>query len=322
LQVINVTNPAHPVRVGGEATNGPAIGVAVAQDHAYVLDGRSNLRIFDISDPTNVVSVGSIVTGAADLAVAGDYVYLASPVGLEVINVSDPQTPVAIGQCQTAGFAAAVAVSGNYAYLTDALGLQVIDVSDPTNCVHVGGDAGGDYGDVAVSGHYAFVTDYDDSAGLRIFDVSDPTNCVFVGGSGLPTYARRVAAAGRYAYVTDRDDGLHVIDISDPANPQVAGVYYTGFGGAGVIVVGGRIYMTAGAPGLLVIPTLRDVQFSVRVQATAGETFTLEAAIDLSALNPWTPLVTTNVATMPFDFVDFDVRVSEKPQKFYRVRQP
>ena len=28
------------------------------------------------------------------------------------------------------------------------------------------------------------------------------------------------------------------------------------------------------------------------------------------------------VPTMPFDYVDFDVKLSEKPQKFYRVRQP
>ena len=34
------------------------------------------------------------------------------------------------------------------------------------------------------------------------------------------------------------------------------------------------------------------------------------------------PLVTTNVPAMPFDFVDFDVRIAEKPRKFYRVRQP
>jgi len=30
----------------------------------------------------------------------------------------------------------------------------------------------------------------------------------------------------------------------------------------------------------------------------------------------------TNVAVMPFDYVDFDVKISEKPQEFYRVRQP
>ncbi len=33
-------------------------------------------------------------------------------------------------------------------------------------------------------------------------------------------------------------------------------------------------------------------------------------------------LITTNLPAMPFDFVDFDVRISEKPQKVYRVRQP
>jgi len=25
---------------------------------------------------------------------------------------------------------------------------------------------------------------------------------------------------------------------------------------------------------------------------------------------------------MPFDFVDFDVKLTNQPQKFYRVRQP
>ena len=34
------------------------------------------------------------------------------------------------------------------------------------------------------------------------------------------------------------------------------------------------------------------------------------------------PFVTTNVPAMPFDFVGFDVRLADKPQKFYRVRQP
>ena len=32
--------------------------------------------------------------------------------------------------------------------------------------------------------------------------------------------------------------------------------------------------------------------------------------------------MTANVAAMPFDYVDFDVKLSDKPQKYYRVRQP
>ena len=70
------------------------------------------------------------------------------------------------------------------------------------------------------------------------------------------------------------------------------------------------------------LPSLPNVQFTVRVDATPGAPFTLEAATDLAAPIPWTPLLITNVPNMPFDYVDFDVKLSEKPQKFYRVRQP
>ena len=48
----------------------------------------------------------------------------------------------------------------------------------------------------------------------------------------------------------------------------------------------------------------------------------LQRDSDLSAPMPWTPLVTTNVPVMPFDYVDFDVKLTNQPQKFYRVRQP
>jgi len=73
--------------------------------------------------------------------------------------------------------------------------------------------------------------------------------------------------------------------------------------------------------GLVVLPTLPNVQFTVRVDATPGTPFTLEAATNLNAAIPWTPLLTTNVPAMPFDYVDFDVKLSDKPQKYYRVRQ-
>jgi hypothetical protein len=71
-----------------------------------------------------------------------------------------------------------------------------------------------------------------------------------------------------------------------------------------------------------VLPTLPNVQFTVRVDAATNVPFTLEAATDFSSPLPWAPLFTTNVATMPFDYVDFDVKLTNWPRKFYRVRQP
>ena len=60
--------------------------------------------------------------------------------GLQIIEVSDPASPVRLGGYDTPGSATKVVVSGTVAYVADATnGLQVIDVSNPTNCVRLGG---------------------------------------------------------------------------------------------------------------------------------------------------------------------------------------
>ena len=128
--------------------------------------------------------------------------------------------------------------------------------------------------------------------------------------------------SGNYAYVADDNTGLQVIDVRNPTNCVRAGGYDTRGTAYGVAVVGDRIYVADGEAGLLVLPTLPNVQFTVRVEAETNQPFTLEAATDLSGTGNWSPLVTTNVPAMPFDFVDFDVKIAEKPRKFYRVRQP
>ncbi len=43
LQVIDVSNPANPQRVGGYDTSGNAYGVAVSGNYAYVADGHWGL---------------------------------------------------------------------------------------------------------------------------------------------------------------------------------------------------------------------------------------------------------------------------------------
>jgi len=135
-------------------------------------------------------------------------------------------------------------------------------------------------------------------------------------------WASDVKMAGNYAYVALVGGGLAVVDVSNPTTCVRVGGHATGGYALGVAVVENRVYLAQADHGLLVLPTLTNVHFTVRVDATPGETFTLEAATNLREPIAWTPLLTTNVPSMPFDYVDFDVRLSEKPQKFYRVRQP
>ena len=94
------------------------------------------------------------------------------------------------------------------------------------------------------------------------------------------------------------------------------GIFLTAL--AGCLAVGLAASHAAAPPSLQALLQ----QFTVRVDASPGAPFTLEAATNLTPPITWMPLLTTNVPTMPFDYVDFDVKLSDKPRKFYRVHQP
>lgn len=329
LQVIDVSNPSELVRVGGydpDDPGVPAFGVAVSGKHAFLAEGPAGFEAIDISDPAHCVRVGgySIRDGIAgdwvrNLAVSGTYAYVAANSGLLIFDVSDPTHCMRVGSLKMRDRAWGVAVSGKYAYVAGGdWGMEVIDVSDPTHCVRVGEFATGDsiFG-VAVSGNYAYAAVADDNRGLQVIDVRDPAHPRRAGGCVTGEDAFSVALWGNYAYVATSRAGLRVIDVSDPTNCIPVGEYDRS---GEVAVVDGRIYVAAKDAGLLVLPTLKDLQFTVRVNAHTNETFTLESATDLSAPMLWTKILTTNVPVMPFDYVDFDVKLSEKPTKFYRLR--
>ena len=324
LAVIDVRNPANPVRVGGYTNGGFTRSVAVSGRYAFVTDA-AGLQVLDVRNPANPQRVGGVADAyIGTVVVLGNRAYVTRPFsGLVIYDVSNPAAPGRLGgyrpndgDSTTDG----VVVLGNYAYLwVEDSGLLVIDVSNPTNCVRLGGySALSDVSGVAVSGNYAFVAD---DYGLQVVDVSNPADPVRVGGYAAGGFAGDVALWGHHAYVTVAT-GLQVIDVRNPTNCVRVGGYDTSGSGYGVTVVAGRIYVADRPAGLLVLPTLPNVQFTVRVNAMINQVFALEASTNLSISNSWTTLVTTNVPAMPFDFVDFDVKLSEKPQKFYRVRQP
>jgi hypothetical protein len=115
---------------------------------------------------------------------------------------------------------------------------------------------------------------------------------------------------------------LQVIDVSNPSNCVRVSGYITRDRAVSVAVDANRIYVATHAHGLVVLPSLPNLQFTVRVGATPNSPFTLEAATNLIEPISWRPLLTTNVSTMPFVYTDFDVKISEKAQKYYRLRQP
>jgi hypothetical protein len=168
-----------------------------------------------------------------------------------------------------------------------------------------------------VVGSYAYVADWD--AGLQVIDISNPTNLVHAGSCDTSGPAAAVRVVGTYAYVAAREAGLQVIDVSHPASCiRVTGYNTSGYA-TGVHTSENRIYVADGPDGLLVLYSVPNLLFTFQVDATPDAPFTIEAAPSLTAPLQWTPLLTTNSATMPFYFTDLDVPGGKK---FYRVVEP
>jgi len=80
--------------------------------------------------------------------------------------------------------------------------------------------------DLAIKDGYAYLAG---SAGLCAVDITDPANPHLAGAYETPRSALYIAVSGSYAYLTlgsgDVEDGLYIIDISDPQYPIFTGYY-------------------------------------------------------------------------------------------------
>jgi hypothetical protein len=256
LSVVRIAQPVTPPLMAGScSTPGPASGVAVEGDNAYVADVGTGLQVLDIGDPMSPVIVGGCDTpGYPDaVAASGDHVYVAEEVtGLQVFDVSDTESPVLVGTCYVGDMASDVAVAGDYAYVTEFYsGLHVVDVSDPSNPTQVGMLSLGLTDRIAVAGDHAYITNWD--CGLYVVDVSHPTNPVTVGSFGPLLSAHGLAVAGDHLYIAEYFTGLIVVNIADPAHPSLAGVYNMPSGASSVAVAGDFAFLAAGNSGLQVI---------------------------------------------------------------------
>ncbi|MCX5737445.1 MAG: T9SS type A sorting domain-containing protein, partial [Proteobacteria bacterium] len=74
-----------------------------------------------------------------------------------------------------------------------------------------------------------------------------------VGFVDTPGYANGVAVLGTHAYVADRHAGVQVIDITNPAIPQIVGSVGTPGEARSVVVLGSYAYVASYGSGLQVI---------------------------------------------------------------------
>jgi hypothetical protein len=269
LRIINISNPSGLSEDGFCDTPDEAEDVVVTGNYALVADDERGLRIVDVSDPETAAETGAYdVTSAAwSLAVSGTLAYVgdyymglgASDGALRIVDVADPANPAQAGFAELSGRGTGVGLAAGYAYLSGYLGgLLVVDVSDPASPSQVASSPTPKLAhDVVLTGSHAYVAE---SQGVYVFDISNPPLPAPVGTwptTGSSVYC--VAVAGHYVYAGVGNDGLRIIDVSNPVSPTNAGFYSVPDSIRDVVVVDDLAYVAADGVGLHIVDVSNPV---------------------------------------------------------------
>jgi hypothetical protein len=203
----------------------------------YVSDREEGLVIINVAtlvngNPTDnflnkdvVFNPDGILSGATFVAAAGHRLYMTTPRGLFVIDVSDPMHPRMAGQL-TSGFLhnpRCIALQFRYGFITDDDGLKIVDLTEPTRPLPIPratvrlNHAGRLY----VARTYAYVANGPE--GLAIVDVENPESPSLdqmynAGGALNDTRAVQIGSvnASQFALVADGKNGLRVLQLISP----------------------------------------------------------------------------------------------------------
>jgi hypothetical protein len=233
--VVDVSNPLVLASVARFDTPGSTNGVTLAgSTRLLIADGVEGIRSLSISDPANPVELARLKPGgmeAFDIAVAGNYAYVAGGAGgLYAINIVNLDTLIQAGVFVSGGDVRDVEVSGSFAYTAEVdEGMRVINISRPDSMFAVDQyvSTGLRIYDVSLAVNYAYVASGDN--GAQSVDVSTPSSL------GTPHVFPRSGATGIFStgsitYVSAGASGVEVINSSDPTNLRsvTGGIFVTG----------------------------------------------------------------------------------------------
>ncbi len=217
--------------------SGAITGVAVEKFTAYISRGV-NLEALDVANPLapRLLGRSAALPGLARVvAVSDGLVYLVEAVRradttgvdrLYIVDVSDPTAPELRGRLELPkNSLMGVAVSDGWLYCAaKQSGLLVIDVHDPTQprlVATVATDKPAKAVALADATLLVGVSTHANDGGLRVFDRTDPEAPRLIGSVDVGQEGNAVVSVGRYALLATWEN-VFVIDMADPARPQVA----------------------------------------------------------------------------------------------------
>ncbi|MEP0548660.1 MAG: T9SS type A sorting domain-containing protein [Rhodothermales bacterium] len=235
LRTFDLANPTVPTALGHFDTAGEFSTYVVVRDTVAWLTGEFGLIALDVTDPVTPREIGRFDLGGEttyEVAFDGDTAYLAGLDGLRTLDVSDPAAITELDFFPAnQSLSVDVYASENTpsaVYLAERFrGLHLLDGGEsPGELLFFenGGFAHKPFFDDEI----LYVTDL--GGRLRIFDASG-SEAVEIARIDVPPNTQEVFVEDGLAYVTDAGGsgtGLTILDVSDPADPQIVGGYASG----------------------------------------------------------------------------------------------
>jgi hypothetical protein len=259
LRIVDVADPAAPVELAHQPVEFPDaeeiyndVKVATGpggRTYALAASNVAGIVVIDVTTPAApaiVAHLGTPPDGEAGiqvhtLFVDGGRAYLAnSDRGLEIWDIADPRQATKLGELSLNGYLHDLFVRGDRAYLNYwGLGMHVVDVSNPAAPLERGAFA--DYGET--SSHSSWVYDLPGGrsialhgdeqyrAHLRLVDVTEGTPAYLTQLGEWQTRPEvsihNVMAMGTLGVIAHYQDGVRVLDLANPAAPQLVAWFNT-----------------------------------------------------------------------------------------------
>lgn len=181
------TNSTSTIGPGtGAGVGGSTARFTISANTLYILS-NNDLKVYDIRDNLNPKSTASLAvgTGVETLFPYGETLFIGTQTGMLLYDISQPNRPQQVGMYSHIQSCDPVVAQGNYAYVTLRSG---------TPCRN--------------------------AAALNSLDVIDISNrsAPRLIKSYPMTHPHGLGADGHLLFVGEGDQGLRVMDISDPAN--------------------------------------------------------------------------------------------------------
>jgi len=200
----------------------------------FIAQGNVEIISLDVRDPGSprLINVYTPLSVAPDITIINNYVYFADYF-VHVYEISDPNNWIELGYYYDIENTYCIESSRNKLLILSRLSKEssrftIFDTNNPVQLQELG-SLTFDFpvcDRIFVNDKFAIIIDYN-TGDLHIINIEDYTNPHDIGQYELTGFTADIELVGNYLFISSLEDGLKIIDLTNPVQPEEIGLYNT-----------------------------------------------------------------------------------------------